>query len=133
MYFNPIVLIYPSSHVSFWLTISLFDKSLSVFFCGNMFICRNLRITCINDIIGYLSYPFHLLNFIWLFLVSTVVLNTALFIFFPRLLFHSVHIPLLLCPFICLWTFFCLYVLAISIFLQCTVACHCLSDSDGLS
>ena len=62
MYVKPIVLIYPSSHVSFWLTISLFDKSVSVFFCGNMFIGSNLSITCINDIIGYLSYPFDLLN-----------------------------------------------------------------------
>ena len=106
MYVNPIVLIYPSSHLSFWLTISLFDKSVSVFFCGNMFIGSNLRITCINDIIGCLSYPFHLLNLIWLFQGSAVVQKTALFIFFPSLLFHSVHIPLLLFPFICLWTFF---------------------------
>ena len=74
---------------------------LWIFSCGNMFIGSNLRITCINDIIGYLSYPFDLLNLIWLFLGSTVVLNTALFILFPRLLFHSVDIPLLLCPFIC--------------------------------
>ena len=64
MYLKPIVLIYPSSHLSFWLTISLFDKSVSVFFCGNMFIGSNLKITCINDIIGYLSYLFDLLNFI---------------------------------------------------------------------
>ena len=35
MYVNTIVLIYPSSHLSFRLTISLFDKSVSVFFCGN--------------------------------------------------------------------------------------------------
>ena len=35
-----------------------------VCFCGNMFIGSNLRITCINDIIGYLSYPFDLLNLI---------------------------------------------------------------------
>ena len=106
MYVNTIVLSYPSSHLSFWLTISLFDKSVSVFFCGNMFIGSNLRITCRNDIIGYLSYPFDLLNLIWLFLGSTVVLKTALFILFPRLLYHLVRIPLLLCPFICLWTFF---------------------------
>ena len=58
MYVNAIFLIYPSSHLSFWLTITLFDKSVSVFVCGNMFISSNLRITCINDIIGYLSYPF---------------------------------------------------------------------------
>ena len=106
MYFNPIVLIYPSSHLSFWLAISLFDKSVSVFFCGNMFMGSHLRITFINDIVGYLSYPFDLLNLIWLFLGSTVVLKTALFIFFPRLLFHLVRIPLRLCRFICLWTFF---------------------------
>ena len=62
MYVSPIVLIYPSSHLSFWLTISLFDKSVSVFFCGNMFIGNNLRITCIRDIIGYLSFLLDLLN-----------------------------------------------------------------------
>ena len=108
MHATPIILIYPSSHLSFWLTISLFQKSVSVFFCGNMFIGSNLRRPCINDIIGYLSFPFDLLNVIWLFLGSSVVLKTALFIFFPRLLFHSVRIPLLLCPFICWWTF-CLF------------------------
>ena len=106
MYVNAIVLIYPSSHLSFWLTISLFQKSVSVFFCGNMFIGSNLRRPCINDIIGYLSFPLDLLNLIWWFLGSSVVLKMALFIFFPRLIFHSVHIPLFLCPFICLWTFF---------------------------
>ena len=75
MYVNPIVLIYPSSHVSFWLTISLFDKSLSVFFCGNMFIDSNLRITCINDIIGYLSYPFFINSyFIYLFIYLSIYL-----------------------------------------------------------
>ena len=77
MYVNPIVLIYPSSHVSFWLTISLFDKSLSVFWCGNMFIGRNLRITCINDIIGYLSYLcFKLIAtlFIYLFIYLSIYL-----------------------------------------------------------
>ena len=132
MYVNAIVLIYPSSHVSFWLTIRLFEKSVSVFFCGNMFIGSNLRRTCINDIMGYLSYPFDLLNLIWLFLGSSVVLKTALLIFYPRLLFHSIHIPLLLCPFICLWIFFCFHVLSISILLQCTFACLCLSDSGGL-
>ena len=105
MYVSPIILIYPSSHLSFRLTISLFYKSVSVFFCGNMFIGSNLRITCINDIIGYLSFPFDLLNVIWLFLGSCVVLKTALLIFFPNLLFRSVRIPLLLCPFICWWTF----------------------------
>ena len=106
MHATPIILIYPSSHLSFWLTISLFQKSVSVFFCGNMFIGSNLRITCINDIIGYLSYPCDLLNPIWLFLGSTVVLKTALFILFPKLLFHLVRIPFRLCPFICLWNFF---------------------------
>ena len=106
MYVNAIFLIYPTSHLSFWLTISLFDKSVSVYFCGNMFIGSNLRITCINDIIGYLSYPCYLLNPIWLFLGSTVVLKTALFILFTRPLFHLVRIPFGLCPFICLWTFF---------------------------
>ena len=54
----------------------------------------------------FLSYPFHLLNLIWVFLGSTVALKTALFILFPKLLFHLVRIPLRLCPFICLWTFF---------------------------
>ena len=88
MYVKPIVLIYPSSHLSFWLTISLFDKSVSVFFCGNMFIGSNLRITCINDIIGYLSYPFDLLKVIWIFIGSTVVLKTALFIFSQG--YHSI-------------------------------------------
>ena len=70
MYVNAIVLIYPSCHLSFWLTISLFHKSVSVFFCGNMFIGSNLRITSINDIRGYLSYPFFLINsyFIYLFI-----------------------------------------------------------------
>ena len=105
MYVSPIILIYPSSHLSFWLTIILFYKSLSVFFCENMFIGSNLRITCINDTIGDLSFPFDLLNLIWLFLGSSAVLKTALFIFFPRQLFHSVRITLLLCPFICWWTF----------------------------
>ena len=62
MYISPIILNYPSSLLSFWLTISLFYKAVSVFFCGNMFIGSNLRITCINDIIGYLSFPFDLLN-----------------------------------------------------------------------
>ena len=52
---SPIVLIYPSYHLSFWLTITLFYKSVSVFLCENTFIGSNLRITCINDIIGYLS------------------------------------------------------------------------------
>ena len=106
MYVSPLVLNYPSFHLSFWLTISLFYKSVNVFFCGSMFIGSNLRITCINDITGYLSFPFDLLYLIRLFLGSFVVLKTALFSFFPRLLFHSVHIPLLLCQFICLWTFF---------------------------
>ena len=105
MYVSPIILIYPSSHLSFWLTISLFYKSVSVFFCGNRFIGSNLKITCINDIIGYLSFTFDLLILIWLFLGSSAVLKTALFIFFPRLLFHWVLIPLHLCAFICWWTF----------------------------
>ena len=81
MYVNAIVLIYPSSHLSVWLTISLFYKSVSVFFCGNMFIGSNLRLTCVNDTIGYLSFPFDLLNLIWLFLGSSAVLKTTLFIF----------------------------------------------------
>ena len=34
-----------------------------------------------------LSYPFYLLNLIWLFVGSTVVLKAALFILFPRLTF----------------------------------------------
>ena len=106
MYVTPIIPIYPSSHLSFWLTIRLFSKSVSVLFCGNMFIGSNRRITCIPDIIGYWSFPLDLLNLIWWFLGSSVVLKMALFIFFPRLLFHSVHIALFLCPFICLWTFF---------------------------
>ena len=59
---TPIILIYPSSHLSFLLTISLSDKSVSVFFCGNMFIGSNLKITCINVIIRYLFFPFDLLN-----------------------------------------------------------------------
>ena len=105
MYVSPIILIYPSSHLLFWSAISLFYKSVSVFFCGNMFIGSNLRITCINDTIGHLSFPFDLLNLIWLFLGPTVVLKTALLIFSQRLLFPSVYIPLLLCPFICWWTF----------------------------
>ena len=84
----------------------LFYKSVSVFFCGNMFIGSNLRITCINDIIGYLSFPFDLLYLIWWFLGSFLILKTALFIFFPKLLFHLVRIPFRLCPFICLWTVF---------------------------
>ena len=84
-------------------------RESGVFFCGNMFIGSNLRITCIHGIIGYLSFPLDdLLNLIWLFLGSSVVLKTALFIFFPRLLFHLVCVPLLLCPFICWWTF-CLF------------------------
>ena len=106
MYVSPIVLIYLSSHLSFWLTISLFYKSVSVFFSGNMFIGSNLSITGIYDIIGYLSFPFDILTLIWLFLGSSVVLKTALFIFFTRLVFHSVRVPLLVCPFICLWTVF---------------------------
>ena len=105
MYVSLIVLIYPSSHLSFWLTISFHYKSVNVFLCGNMFIGSNLRITCINDIIGYFSFPFDLLNLIWLFLGSSVGLKTAMFIFMPRLLFHSVC-KALLCPFICLRTFF---------------------------
>ena len=133
MYVNPIVLIYPSSHDSFWLTISLFYKSVSDFFCGNMFIGSNLRITCINDLVRYLSYPFDLLNLIWLFLGSTVVLKTALFIFFAKLLYHLVRIPLLFVHSSVYGPFFCLCVLAISILLQCTFACLCLSNSGGHS
>ena len=80
MYVNPIVLIYPSSHLSFWLTISLFDKSVSVCFCGNMFIGSNLRITCINDIIGYLSSPFFKINsyFIYLFIYLFSCIGSSL-------------------------------------------------------
>ena len=105
MYVSTRIVIYPSSHLSFWLTISLFYMSVSVFFCGNMFIGSNLRITCINDTKGYLSFPYDLLKLIWLFLFSSAVLKTALFIFFPRQLLHLVRIPLLRCPFICWWTF----------------------------
>ena len=64
MYVTPIIPIYPSSHLSFWLTIRLFSKSVSVLFSGNMFIGSNLRITSINDIMGYLSFPFDLFNVI---------------------------------------------------------------------
>ena len=64
MYDSPIVLIYPSSHLSFWLSINLFYKSVRVFFCGNMFIGKNLGMTCVNDIVGYLSFPVDLLNLI---------------------------------------------------------------------
>ena len=39
--------------------------------------------------------------------------ENGMFILFPRLLFHLVRIPLRLCPFICLWTFFFFHVLAI--------------------
>ena len=64
MYFSSIVLIFPFSHLSFWLTISWFYKSVRVFFCGNMFIGKNLRLSCVNDIVGYFSFPLDFLNLI---------------------------------------------------------------------
>ena len=64
MYVNPIILIIPFLPPFIWLTIILFYKSVSVFFCGNIFIGSNFRITSINDIIGYLSFPFDLFHMI---------------------------------------------------------------------
>ena len=66
-----------------------------------MFIGSNLRITCINDIIGYLSYPCDLPHVSWLSPDSFVVPQRAIVHFFPGLIFHCVHGPLLLYLFTC--------------------------------
>ena len=57
---NPISYVIHSSHLSIWLTTSLFSEYVSVLLCGNKFININFYITPIRDIIGYVSLAFWL-------------------------------------------------------------------------
>ena len=84
---------------------SLFSTSLSVFLCGNMFICVSYQITSVSDIIGYMSFAFRLTS-------CSVIISRLIYgasnssvSWFPWLICHCVHGPLLLYPFICWWTF----------------------------
>ena len=57
---NPISSVLHSSHLSIWLTTSLFSEYVSVLLCGNKFININFSIRPIRDIIGYVSLAFWL-------------------------------------------------------------------------
>ena len=109
---------------------SLFCKLVSVFLCGNRFICVSYYITPISHTLGYRSFAFRLTSCLWLSPDSSVVPQRAVFHCFPWLIFHRVHGALLLYPFTCWWTFwFASLSWLLWIRLQCSFCSLCLLDS----
>ena len=86
----------------------------------------------ISDILGHMSFAFWLTS--RCVITSRLICGAAyaflLFLFVTNIPFY--HYTTSSLSIGMLWTFFCFYVLAITVLLQCTFACLCVSDSGGL-